>query len=62
MRRRWWLVLPVLLAAAGLWYGLARSRAPQGQPPLAAMELGALQSQFNQAVTDTRVILLLSPT
>lgn len=62
MRRRWWLALPALLVAAGLWYSLAASRAPQGQPPLTTMDLDALRSEFNRSVADTRVILLLSPT
>jgi len=62
MTRRWWFGVPVLLVGAGLWYNLAESRAPQGQPPLTVMDLSALRNQFNGSVNETRVILLLSPT
>jgi hypothetical protein len=60
--RRIWLLLPALVLAAALWYGLASSRTPQGQPPLAAMDLSALRTEFNRDAGVTRVILLLSPT
>jgi hypothetical protein len=36
--------------------------APSGQPPLAAMDLGALRAAFNRASDLPRLIVLLSPT
>jgi hypothetical protein len=42
--RRIWLLLPALVLVAALWYGFASSRTPQGQPPLAAMDLSALRA------------------
>jgi hypothetical protein len=61
-RRRIWLLLPVLVLAAALWYGLAASRTPHGQRPLAVMDLDALRGEFHRDAGVTRVILLLSPT
>jgi hypothetical protein len=62
-RRRFLLfAIPGLLVAAAVSYGLLARQAPPGQPPLAAMDLAAMQAAFNAAARDTRVILLLSPT
>jgi len=60
--RRIWLLPPALVLAAALWYGLAASRTPHRQPPLAAMDLDAFRGEFNRDAGVTRVILLLSPT
>jgi hypothetical protein len=51
-----------LAAAAAVSCGVFRHQAPSGQPPLAAMDLTALRTDFNRAADRTRLILLLSPT
>ena len=66
MKRSWTIGLCVLLAAAGgaLYLSLA-GNAPAGQPPLVEIDsraLSSLRAEFNRAASDTRVILLLSPT
>jgi len=60
--RRWWFLIPACVVALAVWYGLASSQVPDGQPPLAAMDLAALKADFNRASDQTRVIVLLSPT
>ena len=62
MSRRWWLAVPAVIVAAALYYFLAGSQTPAGQPPLAAMNLAALKADFNRAADQTRIIVLLSPT
>jgi hypothetical protein len=52
----------VLLAAAYLWWRLGTRHVPDGQPPLATMDVAALRDDFNRAAGHTRVIVLLSPT
>jgi hypothetical protein len=57
--------LIVLIAAAVAWYRFAPGEAPVGQPPLVTIDASALEGlrgDFNRHSTDTRVILLLSPT
>lgn len=61
-KRRWLWAIPALILAAALWYNFAGSNTPQGQPPLAAMDLAAFKSEFNRASDQTRIIVLLSPT
>ena len=56
------MIFPALVLMTALWYGFASSRTPQGQPPLAPMDLSALRAEFNRDAGVTRVILLLSPT
>ena len=54
-----------LLAIGATAYYLAGDSAPAGQPPLATLEAGSLESfrtQFNSSASGTRMILLLSPT
>ena len=61
--------LPILVAGilgigAIAYYG-ASDRAPADQPPLATVDPGSLeqlQAQFNTAASETRIVLLLSPT
>ena len=60
--RRWWFLIPAFVLALAVWYGLASSDVPDGQPPLTAMDLAALKADFNRASDQTRVIVLLSPT
>jgi hypothetical protein len=61
-KRRVLLVTLALIAGAALWYNLAGSTVPPGQPPLAAMDLAALKADFNRAADQTRILVLLSPT
>ena len=61
MKRALLISLPVL-AAAAVWFGVVSHRVPAGQPPMAAMDLAALRSDFNRAADQPRLILLLSPT
>ena len=62
------LILPVLVTVAVVGFAglrLTTHRAPAGQAPLAyldATSLGALKADFNRAVDETRMIVLLSPT
>jgi hypothetical protein len=51
----------VVLAGA-LAYGLFSHRSPDGQPPLAEMDVAMFKAEFNRASNRTRIIVLLSPT
>jgi hypothetical protein len=54
-----------LLLAAALFYFYAGHETPAGQAPLASVTpetLGGIASAFNQATSDTRLLVLLSPT
>lgn len=63
--RRLWIVFAltaVILAGALLWTRLPGST-PTGQPPLATITAAdELRREFNQSLSKTRVIVLLSPT
>jgi hypothetical protein len=68
-RRRLLVILLVLLVAIGCggfaWVRLATHDTPLGQPPLATLDTGSLatlKADFNRAVGEARVIVLLSPT
>jgi hypothetical protein len=58
----------LVLVAGGLgltWVKYAPRRVPQGQPPLAALDLSSLPSfrdAFNGRAEEVRVLALLSPT
>jgi hypothetical protein len=54
-------IAAVVLAAA-LGYAIFAHQSPDGQPPLAVMDLAGLKADFNRASDRTRVIVLLSPT
>ncbi len=56
------IALVVVLAAAYLWRSFGTHRVPEGQPPLASMDVAALREDFNRAAGHTRIIVLLSPT
>ena len=60
------LVLSCVVAViVGARYYLGGHRAPAGQPPLAELTSGALDSlkaDFNRSAEGVRIILLLSPT
>ncbi len=66
MKRSWTIGLGVAIAAAlGGIYLTTAGHVPGGQPPLVQIDnqaLSNLRAEFNRAASDTRVILLLSPT
>ena len=63
-KRALWLVFAMAIVAVGL-YLWGSSATPPGQPPLVALDLSNVsqfQQRFNAAVSNTRIVLLLSPT
>ena len=68
MKESWKLGLVVMVAAvalAALWYQFCGQYTAAGQPPLAGLNpasLDQLRADFNAAVDETRMIVLLSPT
>jgi 3-dehydroquinate dehydratase len=57
-------VIGALLIGAA-WYQFGGHRTAPGQPPLAELNVGALEqlrADFNAAADQPRIILLLSPT
>jgi hypothetical protein len=58
----WALMLVIALLAAGAYYAFVPGHTPAGQPPLAKFERTAFDQQFRAAVTETRLLVLLSPT
>jgi hypothetical protein len=61
-RRILWFLIPAIVLALAVWYGLFAHEAPPGQPPLATMDVTALKHEFERASGKTRILLLLSPT
>ena len=65
--RRGWLfvVIAIALTAAFARQQFGTHNAPKGQPDLvelAAHSIEALRSDFNRAIGDVRLVVLLSPT
>ena len=63
--RSWIIGSAVLLAVATSIIACGPGKAPGGQPAMTALTastLEELREQFNEAVGQTRVVLLLSPT
>jgi hypothetical protein len=63
-KRALWLVFAVVILAVA-FYLWESSSTPHGQPPLVSLNEGNIsefQRSFNAAVSDTRIVLLLSPT
>lgn len=63
-KRALWLLFALAIVAAG-FYLWGSSSTPPGQPPLVSLNEGNIpdfQQGFNAAVSDTRIVLLLSPT
>jgi hypothetical protein len=63
-KRALWLVFAVVILAI-TFYIWGSSSIPPGQPPLVSLNEGNIsefQQSFNNAVSDARIVLLLSPT
>ena len=55
----------LVVAAAVAWYRFAPGETPVGQPPLVTVDAEALEglrADFNRYGSETRLIVLLSPT
>jgi hypothetical protein len=66
MRRKHalWSMIAIVIVAAG-FYLWGPSSTPPGQPPIVALNetnVAQFQQSFNAAISQTRVVLLLSPT
>jgi hypothetical protein len=63
--KRWlWLVSAIVILVIG-FYLWGSSSTPSGQPPLVSLNeanVSQFQQNFNAAISNTRVVLLLSPT
>jgi len=63
-KRALWLILAIVLLSVA-FYLWGSSHIPPGQPPLVSLNntnVMDFQLSFNAAASDTRVVLLLSPT
>jgi hypothetical protein len=63
-KRAFWLVFAVMILVVA-FYLWGSSSTPPGQPPLVSLNEGNIsefQQSFNATVSDTRIVLLLSPT
>ena len=63
-KRALWLVFASAILMVG-FYLWGSSSTPPGQPPLVSLNevnLSQFQQSFNAAASDTRIVLLLSPT
>jgi hypothetical protein len=63
-KRVLWLVLAIAILAVG-FYLWGSSSTPPGQPPLVSLNeinISQFQQSFNAAFSNTRIVLLLSPT
>jgi hypothetical protein len=63
-RRTLWLVLAIGIVAVG-FYLWGSSSTPPGQPPLASLSeanVSQFQQSFDAAISNMRIVLLLSPT
>jgi hypothetical protein len=66
-RRRTFGLLALLIVMTGalVWYRFVPGNAPRGQLPLVTLDVSSLQTlraDFNRDVSQTRLIVLLSPT
>ena len=64
-RRTFAVAALAILIAAFAWYRFAPGEAPAGQPPLVTIDasgLEAVRATFNRYESDTKLIVLLSPT
>ena len=63
-KRTIWFVLAIAILALG-FYLWGSSSTPPGQPPLVSLNqanVSQFQQSFNAAISNTRIVLLLSPT
>jgi hypothetical protein len=63
-KRAFWLVFAVMILVVA-FYLWGSSSTPPGQPPLVSLNernISEFQQSFNATVSDTRIVLLLSPT
>jgi hypothetical protein len=63
-KRVFWLFFAIAIVVVG-FYLWGASSTPAGQPPLVSLSetnVAQFQQSFNAAVSDTRIVLLLSPT
>jgi hypothetical protein len=63
-KRALWLVFAIAILAVG-FYLWGSSSTPPGQPPLVSLNeanVSQFQQSFNAAFSNTRIVLLLSPT
>ena len=63
-KRALWLVFAIAILAIG-FYLWGSSSTPTGQPPLVSLNdanVSQFQQSFNAAASQTRIVLLLSPT
>ena len=59
------LALVVVTVLAAAWYAMAPGEAPAGQPAVVSLDTAtfeALRGDFNRDASQTRLIVLLSPT
>ncbi|MCL2824503.1 MAG: hypothetical protein FWD57_10975 [Polyangiaceae bacterium] len=62
--RALWLVFAIAILAVGFYFW-GSSSTPPGQPPLVSLNeanVSQFQRSFNTAFSNTRIVLLLSPT
>jgi hypothetical protein len=63
-KRTFWLVFAIVILGIG-FYLWGSSSTPPGQPPLVSLNeanVSQFQQSFNSAFSNTRIVLLLSPT
>jgi hypothetical protein len=63
-KRAIWLLFAIVILAVG-FYLWGSSSTPPGQPPLVSLNeanVSQFQQTFNAAVSNARIVLLLSPT
>ena len=63
-KRAFWVILAIAILAVG-FYLWGSSSTPPGQPPLVSLNDGNVsqfQESFNAVISNTRIVLLLSPT
>lgn len=57
-----WTALAVLLVALAVYYRYVPGHTPPGQPALARLDPVTFEQQFRAASSQTRVLVMLSPT
>lgn len=57
-----WIVLAIALVALAAYYRYVPGRTPPGQPALASLDPVTFEQQFRAASSQTRLLVMLSPT